>query len=70
MSNLEADGPPKCPNCGSKHLTTIQKGDPPKKTKWLMVFLTDGLFGLGDYGSQRVELVCLKCGHNWHPGDQ
>jgi hypothetical protein len=51
---MTGDDAVKCPNCGSIQVHAEKRG-------WR---LTTGFFGSG-----KIVLTCLKCGHSFRPGD-
>jgi tellurium resistance protein TerD len=58
-----------CPKCGSTQIHASKKGFGLGKAAVGGVLLGPvGLLG-GFFGSNKVELVCLKCGKQWKPGN-
>lgn len=57
-----------CPKCGSRQITSAKRGFGVGKAA-LGGFIL-GIIGLlsGFIGSNKIKLVCLKCGHEWRPG--
>ena len=62
---MAEEKPIKCPKCGSTQLTATKKG-----FELAIGSIFTGGTGLFDesFGSGKVELTCLKCGHSWKPG--
>lgn len=57
-----------CPKCGSSDLTANKKGFSGKKAV-AGALLTGGVGLLaGTLGSNKVKITCLKCGHEFLPG--
>lgn len=64
---LKESGKLYCPKCLS---TQIQAGEKGFRTgKAIAGRLIAGPIGLlaGNFGSKKVELICLECGHRWEP---
>lgn len=58
----------KCPKCGSTQITAGKKGFGLGKAAGGALLLGPvGLLG-GMIGSKKVKITCLKCGHEWKPG--
>ena len=58
----------KCAKCGSSQVTAQTKGFGLGKAAAGGLLLGPvGLLG-GLIGSRKVKVVCLHCGHAWHPG--
>lgn len=59
----------KCPRCGSTQITAQNKGFGLGKAAIGGLALGPvGLLG-GLVGSKKINIVCLKCGHKWQPGN-
>lgn len=59
----------KCPKCGSTQLTADKKGFSGKKAV-AGAALTGGIGLLaGTIGSNKIKITCLKCGHQFSPGE-
>lgn len=58
-----------CPKCGSNQITAQNKGFGLGKAAVGGLMLGPvGLLG-GLIGSKKVNVICLKCGHKWEPGN-
>lgn len=59
----------RCPRCHSTAITANQKGFGVGKAAIGAVAL--GPIGLlaGGFGSKKVKITCLRCGHQWAPND-
>lgn len=56
-----------CPRCGSAQLTANKKGFTlGKAVAGGLLLGPAGLLG-GFFGSNKVIITCLKCGHQWKP---
>jgi tellurium resistance protein TerD len=59
----------RCPKCGSTQITASNKGFGLGKAAVGGILLGPvGLLG-GLIGSKKVVVSCLKCGHQWQPGE-
>jgi tellurium resistance protein TerD len=60
--------PVKCPRCASTQITASNKGfSGGNAVGGAFVFGPLGLLA-GLIGSKKIFVVCLNCGHRWHPG--
>lgn len=59
--------PIQCPKCSSTQITSNKNGF--SVAKGITGALLTGGIGLftGFHGNNRVNITCLKCGHNWRP---
>lgn len=60
----------RCPKCGSTNIHTDKNGFSIKKS--LVGGLLVGTVGLlgGAFGSNKIRLTCLNCGHTFKPGEK
>lgn len=58
-----------CPKCYSNQITTSKKGF--SGTKAVAGAIATGGIGLlaGTIGSNKIEIICLSCGHKFKPGE-
>ncbi len=57
----------KCPKCQSTQITPKKKGFSLGKAAAGGVLLGPvGLLG-GVFGSNKIDIVCMNCGHSWSP---
>jgi len=69
MSSGSQSDEVKCPKCRSSQLTANKKGFGLGKAAAGGLLLGPiGLLG-GVIGSAKVKITCLKCGHEWKPGE-
>lgn len=68
IKQLDKDGVPYCPKCGSTHLTANKKGFGIGKAA--VGGLALGPWGLlaGGIGKNKVKVTCLKCGYQFTAG--
>lgn len=68
--NSPQDGQIRCPKCGSAQISANQKGFSAGKA--IAGAVVAGGIGLaaGGIGSKNVIITCLKCGHQFKPGEQ
>ena len=60
----------KCPKCGSTQISADKKGFSGTKA-FAGAALTGGIGLLaGTIGSNKVKITCLRCGHEFNPGDR
>lgn len=58
----------RCPRCGSDSITANKKGfGLGKAAVGGLLIGPVGLLG-GLFGSKKIKVFCLKCGHSWKPG--
>lgn len=63
------DAPVRCPVCGSAQISAVRRGyDPGCGCLGVLLFSWIGLL-LGFLGADRVDMVCLRCGNRWEPGN-
>lgn len=69
-NNSPQDGQIRCPKCGSAQISADQKGFSVGKA--VAGAVVAGGIGLaaGGIGSKKVIITCLKCGHQFKPGEQ
>lgn len=66
-SNTDEDELVRCPRCNSSQITASQKGFGLGKAAAGGLLLGPvGLLG-GFFGSRKIVITCLKCGHQWKP---
>ena len=68
MATDSKEAPLRCPKCRCSQLTANKKGFGLGKAAAGGLLLGPiGLLG-GMFGSSKVKITCLKCGHEWRPG--
>ena len=69
-ASRERSAPVTCPECGSEQITGNKKGFGVGKA--IAGGLLAGGVGLlaGFFGSGKIQVTCLKCGHSWAAGKQ
>ena len=67
-ASVSSDGMLHCPNCGGTQLSAGNKGFCAGKA--LAGGILVGGLGLlaGFWGSKKIEISCLHCGHQWQAG--
>ncbi len=67
---LDKEGIPYCPKCHSTALTANKKGFGfGKAIAGGMISLPVGIIS-GAVGSRKIQITCLKCGHQFSPGQK
>lgn len=68
IKQMDKDGIVYCPKCYSTNITSNKKGFSVGKAA--VGAIATGGIGLlaGGIGKNKIELTCLKCGHQWKAG--
>ena len=67
LKQMDRDGIPYCPKCHSISITANKKGFGFGKAVAGGLVAPIGLLA-GGIGANKVQLTCMKCGHQFYPG--